>query len=392
MQNERSSHVLPGIEVLIRDFLPLIQEARVGLVAGPASIDPALNNIIDRLQACEDVRLTALYAAEHGVRGDAQAGEVVLDETDPTTGLPVFSLYGEQKKPTAEMLENIDVLIVDLTDAGCRYWTFLYTMAYCLQAAKEHGKRIIVLDRPNPISGEAVEGNILDPDFSSFVGLYPIPMRTGLTMGEAANLFNDEFGIGADLHVVPCHGWQRDMWFDATGLPFVPPSPNMPTLDTLTLYPGTCLFEGTTLSEGRGTTRPFEFIGAPWLDAKQLADALNERQLPGVAFRPVYFVPTFSKHKGEQCSGVQVHITEHAAVHAVTVGLHLLQAVREQSPSDFSWRPPYREGGRHFIDLLAGSDELRQAIDAGEEPDAILQRWEPERKAFEEIRQKYLLY
>lgn len=392
MQAKRNREVLPGIEVLLQESLTLLQGANVGLVAGPASVDASLNSVIDRLQASDGVQLTALFGAEHGVRGDAQAGELVQDETDPVTGLPVHSLYGSQKKPTAEMLQGIDLIIVDLLDVGCRYWTFLYTMAYVLQAAAEHQKRVIVLDRPNPIAGIKVEGNILNPAFSSFVGLYPIAMRTGMTLGEAALLFNKEFGIGADLHVVPCRGWERAMWFDETGLPFVPPSPNTPTMDTITLYPGTCLVEGTTLSEGRGTTRPFEQIGAPWVDARRLADALNERNLPGVRFRPAYFVPTFSKHQGAKCNGVQIHITDHAQVQAVSVGLHLLHALREQSPNDFAWRPPYRDGGRHFVDLLAGSDDLRLSLDAGEDPEDILRRWDAERAAFEEKREHYLLY
>lgn len=384
--------VLPGISVLLRERLQTLRGARVGVVAGPASVAPDLSHVIDLLCRAEGVQVTALFGAEHGVRGDAQAGVTVADETDPATGLPVYSLYGQTKRPTAEMLRNVDVLVVDLFDVGCRYWTFLYTTAYVLQAAAEHGKRVVVLDRPNPLGGTVTEGNILDPAFASFVGLYPIPIRTGLTLGEAARLFNTAFGIGADLEVIPCQGWRRTMDFTQTGLPFVPPSPNTPTPDTLTLYPGTCLLEGTTVSEGRGTTRPFEIIGAPWIDARRLADALNERNLPGVRFRPAYFVPTFGKHQGTRCAGVQIHIMDRAAVRAVTVGVHLLHVLRTLYPGDFAWRPPQREGGRYFIDLLAGTDRLRLDIDAGKDPDAILAAWEAERAAFEKTRAAHLLY
>lgn len=390
--NNQTATVEPGVTHLLREQLHLVSGARVGIVAGPASVDARLTNVIDALHEHRDVRVTALFGAEHGVRGDLQAGMQVADETDPATGLPVYSLYGESKKPTQAMLQHVDVLVVDLFDVGCRYWTFLYTMAYVLQAAAEYNKRVVILDRPNPIGGTVVEGNILDPEFSSFVGLYPIPIRTGLTLGEAALMFNQEFSIGADVDVVPCIGWTRDMWHGATGLPFVPPSPNTPTLDTLTLYPGTCLIEGTTLSEGRGTTRPFELIGAPWVDARRLADALNERELPGVRFRPAYFVPTFGKHQGTQCGGVQIHITSREQIRSVDVGVHLLHALKEHHPSEFAWRPPYREGGRHFVDLLSGSSELRTCLDAGTEPEAILSSWARARAEFESLRQSYLLY
>lgn len=391
MRRAPQSVVASGIDVLLRDRIDLVRDARVGIVAAPASVDARLTNVIDALHTSPHVHVTALFGPEHGVRGDAQAGAKVDNETDPVLGVPVFSLYGEERKPSSHMLEDVDVLVLDLFDAGCRYWTFLYTMAYVLQAAAEHGKRVVVLDRPNPIGGHKTEGNILDPSYASFVGLYPIPIRTGLTMGEAAQFFNAEFGIGADLQVVPCTGWRRDMWYDETGLPFVPPSPNMPTFDTLTLYPGTCLVEGTNLSEGRGTTRPFELIGAPWVDARRLADALRERQLPGVAFRPAHFVPTFSKHQGEHCAGVQVHITDREYIASVTIGIHLLHTVRQLHP-EFAWRAPYSEGGRHFIDLLSGSDELRRGLDAGEDPDTLLARWKKERSAFEERMKNYLLY
>lgn len=393
MRNRRGvpAPVAPGIDVLPSERPDLLMEARVGIVAGPASVTSGLTNVIDALHNLPGVRITALFGPEHGVRGDAQAGVKVGDETDPVLGVPVYSLYGEHRRPTAAMLQDVDVLVVDLFDVGCRYWTYLYTMAYVLEAAAEHGKKVVVLDRPNPVGGDVTEGNVLDPDYASFVGLYPIAMRTGLTFGEAARLFNAEFGIGADLEVIEAKGWRRGMWHDETGLPFVPPSPNTPTVDTLALYPGTCLFEGTNLSEGRGTTKPFELIGAPWIDARRWAAALNERQLPGVAFRPAYFVPTFSKHQGEHCRGVQVHITDRAQLRPVAVALHMLHTVKQLHP-EFAWRPPYREGGRYFIDLLAGGDELRLAVDRGEHPDDMLARWDKERSRYDETRARYLLY
>lgn len=393
MNSVSEPRVKLGIDVLCDESLDLIRSARVGLVAGPASVDKQFNNVIDRLHNANGVQLTALFGPEHGVRGHAQAGEAVTDETDEDTGLPMYSLYGDQRKPTADMVRSVDVFVVDLFDVGCRYWTFLYTMAYILQAAAEFDKKVIVLDRPNPLGGTVLEGNILHSDYSSFVGLYPIPMRTGMTIGELANYFNEQFAIHASLHVVPCRGWHRTMLQHETALPFVPPSPNTPTFDTLMLYPGTCLIEGTTLSEGRGTTRPFEFVGAPWLNARRMADALNERQLPGVHFRPVHFVPTFSKHQGEQCHGVQVHITDYDAMRSVPVGVHLLHVAKQLAPSHVSlWRPPYREGGRHFIDLLAGGDDLRTALDAGDDPDTIMQRWAADLDAFAKRREPHLLY
>ena len=391
MASAQRPTVLPGIDVLAQESFEPVRGARVGIVAGAASVDAGLTSTIDRLLAAEGVEVAALFGAEHGLRGEAQAGVHVADTVDPETGLPVYSLYGERRRPRADALAGLDALVIDLVDVGCRYWTFPYTMAYCLQAAAEAGIRAVVLDRPNPITGVRVEGNILDPAFSSFVGLYPVPIRTGLTMGEAARLFNDAFGIGADLHVVPCRGWRRSMWYDETGLPFVPPSPNAPSLEMLTLYPGTCLVEGTNVSEGRGTTRPFETVGAPWINPKRLARRLAERGLPGVAFRPVYFTPSFQKHAGEVCGGVQIHILDRAAVHAVRVGLHLLHALIAESGSEFAWRAP-AAGGRRMIDLLAGTDRLRLHLDAGGDPDELLSEWEAALPSFAPLAERARLY
>lgn len=337
MSPNGSESVLLGIDVLAAEGFERLRGARVGLVAGAASVDRHLVSVIDRLIAADGVDVAALFGAEHGLRGEAQAGVPVDDAVDPETGLPVYSLYGQNKRPRPASLACLDALVIDLVDAGCRYWTFLYTMSYCLEAAAAAGITVIVLDRPNPITGSRVEGNLLDPAFSSFVGRYPLPIRTGLTFGEAARLFNQAFGIGARLEIVPCQGWRRTQWYDETGLTFVPPSPNTPTLETLVLYPGTCLVEGTNLSEGRGTTHPFRWIGAPWIDGVRLARELNGRGLPGVAFRPVFFTPTFSKHAGTLCAGVEPHVLDPEAFRPVRTGLHLLDALYRQAPERWAW-------------------------------------------------------
>lgn len=373
-----------GMEVLLTERLEELRGARVGVLAVPAAVDRHLVHLIDRLLAAPGVALVALFGPEHGVRGDAQAGEHVFDGTDPETGLPVYSLYGARREPPVDVLRQLDVLLIDVFDVGCRYWTYPYTMAYAMKACAEAGTRVIVLDRPNPITGTRSEGNLPDPAVARTINDRPvrIPIRTGLTLGELALLFNRDLALGADLTVIPCRGWRRGQWYDETPFPYVPPSPNTPTLDTLTLYPGTCLIEGTTLSEGRGTTRPFELIGAPWIRPNRLAAALNERKLPGVAFRPAWFVPAFSKHQGALCGGVQVHITDRERLNAAAVGIHLLHALREHAPEHFAWRPPYRQGGVYPIDRLYGSPELRLMLDAGYDPDRIMQSWEAQLKEF----------
>lgn len=379
-----------GVDVLFDESFDLIRGKRVGVVAAAASVDGQLTATVHRLVQAPDVTVVALFGPEHGLYGEVQAGQPISDAVDAETRIPVHSLYGDNKKPTLESLSGLDALVIDLVDAGCRYWTFAYTMAYALQACAEADVHAIVLDRPNPITGVRMEGNILNPKFSSFVGLYPIPMRTGLTLGELALLFNDEFDIGARLSVVPVAGWKRTMWYDETGLPFVPPSPNSPNLDMLTLYPGTCLIEGSNVSEGRGTTRPFEMIGAPWIKPRRLADRLTERRLPGVAFRPIYFTPTFDKYAGETCGGVHVHIVDRDAVHSVRTGLHIIDCIMRDAPSDFEWI--IKEGIPIHVDLLAGTDELRLNLGINLGPDELLEIWERELPAFQEIGKKAHLY
>ncbi len=390
MRTPTRGQVRLGIDVVLHEKREIIQGARIGIVAAAASVDSELVSVVDRLLELENVEVTALFGPEHGLYGEAQAGVEVGDSVHEESGVPVYSLYTHDKRPSANSLAGLDFLVIDLVDVGCRYWTFPYSMAYCLEACKAAGVRVLILDRPNPITGEHVEGNILDPEFSSFVGLYPIPMRTGLTFGESARLFNEHFGIHADLEVVRCAGWERAMWYDETGLPFVPPSPNSPTLDMLTLYPGTCLIEGTNLSEGRGTTRPFEVVGAPWIKPRRLADRLRERALPGIMVRPTYFTPSFSKHKGQVCGGVQIHIVNRDEVHAVRVGIHLLHALMQEGPHVFEWLQA-SNAPRH-IDLLAGTDELRLQLDAGCDPDELLRVWSDDLERFKDVARTFYLY
>ncbi|HHV54454.1 MAG TPA: DUF1343 domain-containing protein [Firmicutes bacterium] len=397
------SIVASGLEVFLsgsHEATRRFRGARAGLVTNPTGIDSRARANIELLSRGELVRLKALFGPEHGVRGAAQDGVHIDDEIDPRTGLPVYSLYGKTRRPTPEMVRDLDLFIFDIQDAGCRYYTYLYTLSYLLEAAAEYDLPVVVLDRPNPITGAVTEGNILDEQFASFVGRRPITIRTGMTIGELALLFNDGQAKPADLTVVPLSGWRREMWYDDTGLPFVMPSPNLPTLEGLTLYPGTCLFEGTTFSEGRGTTRPFEIIGAPGIDPYRWAEALNALDLPGVIFRPLWFVPTFSKHQGQLCGGVQVHIVERSAVRAVSVGVHMLATAHKLFPDKFDWRRPHqpatevgdRSPWHYFIDLLAGGDELRRRIDAGDEAEAILAGWDEQARRFAAQTRKYHLY
>ncbi|MDD5092705.1 MAG: DUF1343 domain-containing protein, partial [Candidatus Wallbacteria bacterium] len=331
----------------------------------------------------EKADLKALFAAEHGIRGAEQAGDLVDSAADPVTGAPVFSLYGSTKKPTLEMLDKIDVLCYDMQDVGARFYTYIYTMAYCMEACAEAGKTFVVFDRPNPISGK-IEGIPLDPAFKSFIGNYPIVQRYGLTPGELAGFINKEFGIGCRLEVVPLQGWSRDMYYEDTGLgTWVMPSPNMPTVDTAVVYTGTCVFEGTNLSEGRGTTRPFELIGSPWINGQKLAEKLNSLELPGVKFRPAGFKPYFSKHSGETCSGVQVHVTDRQAFSAVKTGFAMLYTVRDMFPEKFQ----YLES--NFIDKLAGGSYIREGKYT---IDQLFDMIDRESEKFGAMVEPYLLY
>src|SRR5262249_25466471 len=336
----------------------LLRGRRVGLLAHQASVDGTLTHAVDLLGDLPGSRLVRLLAPEHGFWGAPQDHARVGSTRDRHSGLPVLSLYGARRQPTPAMLRGLDALVVDLQDVGSRYYTFAWTMVLAMRACARAGVAVVVLDRPNPLGGERLEGNVADPAFESFVGLLPLPARHGLTIGELARYANVEHGIGAELDVVPMRGWRRAMLWEDTGLPWVPPSPNMPTPDTARVYPGGCLIEGTNLSEGRGTTRPFEWVGAPWLDAHRYPEALGAERLPGVSFRPARFQPTFQKHAGRVCGGVQIHVTERSRFKPFLTGLAIIAVARRLAPRAFRWRqPPYEFENRKLpIDILLGND------------------------------------
>ncbi len=368
---------------------------RVGLVCNPASVDGELRHVADLFARHPKAKLSALFGPQHGFRSDVQDNMIETRHgQDDVRRVPVYSLYSETREPTAEMLAGLDALVIDLQDVGSRIYTFIYTMANCLIAARKHGVKAIVCDRPNPIGGDAVEGPMLLRGYESFVGQYPIPMRHGMTIGELAQLFNTEFGLGANLEVVKMDGWRRDMYFDATGLPWVIPSPNMPTLDTAVVYPGTVLFEGTNVSEGRGTTRPFEITGAPWPIAERFAEQMNALALDGVFFRPAVFEPTFQKHAKTACAGCQMHVLDRRAFKPVEAGVALIAAFRAAGPGQFAWRqPPYEyEHTKMPIDILAGSSELREQIEAGVRAQDIARSWTASVGEFVKTRDRYLMY
>jgi uncharacterized protein YbbC (DUF1343 family) len=368
---------------------------RVGVLANPASIDRQFRHIADRLAEASHCRLAAIFGPQHGYQSTLQDNMIETPHAhDTRRGVPVFSLYSETREPTSDMFDPVDVLVIDLQDVGARIYTFIYTMANCLRAAARVGLPVIVCDRPNPIGGTELEGPTLEPGYESFVGQFRMPMRHGMTIAELARLFNKHFGIGADLEVVPMEGWSRAMYFDATGVPWVMPSPNMPTLDTTVVYPGTVLFEGTVLSEGRGTTRPFELVGAPWLDGEALAERMNGLNLAGVHFRPATFEPTFQKHARIPCGGCQIHVTERAAFEPIRSGVALLRECFALAPGRLLWRePPYEyEHDRLPIDILAGSPALREQVERLLPIEEIAESWRPGVAEFEEVRRSYLLY
>lgn len=384
-QKHSSTAFQTGIEVLLHDRPDLIRGKRVGLITNPTGVDRELVSDVDLLAHTPGVHLVALFGPEHGIRGAHQAGASVGSDRDPVTGLPVYSLYGKTRQPTPTMLKGVDVLVFDVQAVGTRFYTYLYTMADSMKAAAAAHIPIIVLDRPDPIGGVAVQGPVLDPKFASFVGEYPIPLRYGMTIGELAAVFNGEFHIGADLTVVKMRGWKRSMYYDDTPLQFVMPSPNMPTETTALVYPGMGLVEGTNISEGRGTTRPFELAGAPWIDAEKLARVLNDKRLPGVRFRPVHFTPTFSKYEGKLCNGVQVHVMDRDTFDPVVVGLTVIETIHYLYPNQFAFNAS-------DFDRLVGNGWVRQDIEKGMPVSEIQQRWQKGLSQFEKIRQKYLLY
>ena len=382
----QTSRVRPGIEVFLADVPPALRGKRVGLITNHTGIDSARTPDIDLIARHKDLKLAALLAPEHGIRGTAAAGEKIADEIDAKTGVPIHSLYqAEDRGPSPAMLKDVDVLVYDLQEVGGRTWTYVSTMALSMQAAARHKMPFVVLDRPNPIGGEIVEGALLDPRFKSFVGMYPIPARHGMTVGELAKLFNEKHGIGADLIVARTENWRRSHWFDETGLPWVNPSPNLRSLAALTSYPGTVYFEGTNLTEGRGTDRPFEQIGAPWLDAHGVAETMNALKLPGIMFEAITMPvePSAAKFPGQTLPAIRFMVTDRQAYRPVRAALLLIDRIRTRHPTEFTWGKT--------IDRLTGSDAVRRAIDEGQLP-SLLEAWDREAAAFRQERQPYLLY
>jgi uncharacterized protein YbbC (DUF1343 family) len=384
-----------GLERLLEENAKVLKDARVGLICNQASVDHGFRHAADILHEHPEVELRALFGPQHGIRGDVQDNMIETEHTtDPQTGLPIHSLYSETREPTKVMLEDIDVLIFDMQDVGCRIYTFAYTMANSMIAAKKYGKKVIVCDRPNPINGLDVAGNVLEPEHASFVGQFAIPTRHGMTLGELALLFNNHFEIGCDLEVVRMEGWEREHWIDETDAPWVMPSPNIPTLDSATVFPGAVHFEGTQISEGRGTTRPFELVGAPYIDPELYAAQLNALRLPGVFFRSCIFRPTFQKHAGVSCGGVQIHVVDRDVFEPVVAGLHMVKVAYDLYPEEFKWKqPPYEYVyDRNPFDVIAGTSSIREAIEAGSSIEALAASWKDELYAFQKVRAAHVLY
>jgi uncharacterized protein YbbC (DUF1343 family) len=373
-----------GIENL-NEHLDLFKGKRVGLITNPTGIDQHFNSTIDILK--KQTNLVILFSPEHGVRGNIQAGVKLDPYVDEKTGCMVYSLYGETRRPTKEMMDEIDLLCFDIQDVGARFYTFLYTMTYAMEACQMYQKQMVVFDRPNPLGGVEVEGNLLNLDYRSFVGYYETPQRYGLTIGEFARFVNDHYQIGCDLTVIPMTGYKRGQHYDELGLPFIAPSPNIPTSDSIYAYLATCIFEGTNLSEGRGTTKPFQYVGAPWLDAEKTVTVLNELQLPGVKFRAHYFTPMFSKNKDLLCAGIELHVSDKKAFKPVSTGIHMLYAIKDQA--GFEYLMPPRTTQKPFINLLLG-DGFFTTFDISKE--ALLEKIKQDSDTFKQQKERYHLY
>jgi uncharacterized protein YbbC (DUF1343 family) len=382
------------VEVLLSDSLHLVRGQRVGLITNHTGVARDGVSTIDLLHDHPDVELVALFGPEHGIRGTADAGERVEDATDPDTGLPIYSLYTSTLRPPEGSLDDVDVLVFDMQDVGARYYTYVSTMAYAMESAGALELPFVVLDRPNPIGGVHVEGNCLDPAYSSFVGMYAIPMRHGLTIGEVALLFNDHFGIGCELSVITMEGWKRQMHYYDTGLPWIPPSPNLPTPASALVYPGQVLWEGTNVSEGRGTTQPFEVFGAPFFDTDRIEASMSTSQLPGVQMRPLAFEPTSDKWANSLCHGFQLHVTDQAAFRPYLTTLILLEAVIAEHSGSFEWNlPPYEyEYEKLPFDILTGDPGVREALGNQTPIEDLAETWTEELQAFEEVRRTLVLY
>lgn len=394
MRGKTGRRTVLGVERLLEEKSSLWRGARVGLVCNQASVDHELRHVADLFHKHSELKLTTLFGPQHGIRGDVQDNMIeTAHATDKVTGLPIYSLYSETREPTEEMLREVDVIVFDMQDVGCRIYTFIYTLANCMRAAAKFGKKVIACDRPNPINGVAVEGHVLDPEYASFVGQFPIPTRHGMTVCELAQMFKTDFGIECDLETVAMKGWSRERWMDETDAPWVMPSPNIPTLDTATVFPGTVHLEGTQVSEGRGTTRPFELVGAPYIVAEEYARALNKIGFAGVYFRACGFQPTFQKHAGQACGGVQVHVLDRRTFEPVKVGIAILKVVYDLYRQDFLWKePPYEYVfDKHPVDVIAGTDQLRKGLAQGKSLENLTS-WQDEVAAFKQQRAKHLLY
>ncbi|HGY57071.1 MAG TPA: DUF1343 domain-containing protein [Caldithrix abyssi] len=384
-----------GLDNILK-YQSIFKGKRLGLITNHTAYNREGKHLIDVMAELPDVQITALFGPEHGIRGKEDAGRAIDSGEDSTLQIPVYSLYGKTRKPTAEMLQKVDVLVFDIQDIGARFYTYIWTMALAMEAAAEHGKEFVILDRPNPINGLAVEGNILDTTFSSFVGLFPIPVRHGMTVGELARLFKEEGWLNTErtlkLTVIPMSGWQRSMWFDETGLPFIKPSPNMPDLQTATVYPGICLLEGTNVSEGRGTLTPFMHFGAPWIDADSLAVWLNALSLPGIRFKPTVFTPrsisgmsTYPKYENEICNGVKIVLTDRDKLQPYWTGIRIIETIYQHYPQLLKWRK------KHF-DRLCGTKAIRNAILQRKDLQALRRRWSVQLDRFKQTREACLLY
>jgi uncharacterized protein YbbC (DUF1343 family) len=384
-----------GVERLLSEKIDLLRGARIGLVCNQASVDHAFRHVADVFHQHPDVNLTALFGPQHGIRGDVQDNMIETGHAiDRKTGLPIYSLYSETREPTAEMLRDVDIIVFDLQDVGTRIYTFVYTLANCMRAAKKFGKKVIACDRPNPIGGSKVAGVVLDPACASFVGQFSIATRHGMTVCELGHMFNGHFGIGCDLECVTMSGWSRQLWYDATNGPWVLPSPNIPTIDTTVVFPATVHLEGTQMSEGRGTTKPFEFAGAPYIDAEEFAGALAEFEFPGVYFRACGFMPTFQKHAGQACGGIQIHVTDRETFEPTIAGIAIVKTAFDMYGAHFRWKdPPYEyEYDRNPFDLISGTSKVREAIERGDSLDSIQASWETPLAGFRRLRERFLLY
>ncbi len=395
MAKPKKKPISLGLEKVLKEQKVQLKNLRIGLICNQASVNHQFRHAADLFFEHTDINLVALFGPQHGIRGDVQDNMVeTLHETDKKTGLPIYSLYSEIRHPSEAMLENLDALVFDLQDVGCRVYTFIYTLANSMKSCAEFGKKMFVLDRPNPVNGITVEGNLLEIGHESFVGQFPIPIRHGLTIGEIAKLFNQEFNINCDLEVISMDGWSREDFYDETDSPWVMPSPNMPTVDTAIVFPGTVYLEGTQISEGRGTTRPFEIVGAPFVDAQELTDALKSLELSGVVFRSTKFIPTFQKHAGKVCEGVFLHVTDRETYESVITGLAVVKTIFELYPNEFKWKePPYEYVfDRNPFDVISGTFQTRQFIEKRIDINYIKTSWQGDVEKFTELRKKYLMY